>query len=85
MGRCGFTLIEFLVVIAIIVVPAAIIFPVFSRTREAARKANCPSNLRQLGLASSMYLDDNDGMYVAPHQPVNGSCRAGPCDGREPQ
>jgi prepilin-type processing-associated H-X9-DG protein/prepilin-type N-terminal cleavage/methylation domain-containing protein len=71
MRRQGFTLIELLVVIAIIIVLAALIFPVFSRAREAARKANCASNLRQLGLANSMYLDDSDGMYVAPHQPVD--------------
>jgi prepilin-type processing-associated H-X9-DG protein len=60
------------VVIGIIVVLAAIIFPVFPRAREAARKTNCASNLRQLGLANSMYTDDNDGMYVAPCQPVGG-------------
>jgi len=71
--RSGFTLVELLVVIAIIAVLAAIIFPVFARAREAARRTSCASNLRQLGLANSMYMDDNDGMYVAPSQPVGGA------------
>jgi prepilin-type N-terminal cleavage/methylation domain-containing protein/prepilin-type processing-associated H-X9-DG protein len=61
--RRGFTLIELLVVIAIIAILAAILFPVFARAREAARKANCQSNLRQLGLATSLYLQDHDGRY----------------------
>jgi prepilin-type processing-associated H-X9-DG protein/prepilin-type N-terminal cleavage/methylation domain-containing protein len=68
----GFSLIELLVVIAIIIVLAAIIFPVFSRARGAARKTSCTSNLRQLGLADSMYMDENDGMHVARHEPPDG-------------
>src|SRR3954464_7719733 len=64
--RAGFTLIELLVVIAIIAILAAILFPVFARAREAARKATCQSNLRQLGVAAQMYLQDNDGAYF-PH------------------
>ena len=63
MKRTGFTLIELLVVIAIIVVLAAIIFPVFSRAREAARKAHCTANLRQFGSAFAIYLQDYDGVY----------------------
>jgi len=54
----GFTLIEVLVVIAIIAVLAAILFPVFSRAREKARQAVCHSNLRQMGLAIRMYIQD---------------------------
>jgi prepilin-type N-terminal cleavage/methylation domain-containing protein len=58
--RKGFTLIELLVVIAIVAILAAIIFPVFSRARENARKNTCISNLRQLGLALHMYAQDWD-------------------------
>lgn len=54
----GFTLIELLVVIAIIAILAAILFPVFARAREAARKASCQSNLKQIALALKMYMDD---------------------------
>ena len=56
----GFTLIELLVVIAIIAILAAILFPVFARAREQARKTTCASNLKQLGLAMLMYADDYD-------------------------
>src|SRR5213596_1653099 len=59
-GYSGFTLIELLVVIAIIAVLAAILFPVFARARESARRATCTSNLRQLGLAVAQYLQDYD-------------------------
>ncbi|MCE5238446.1 prepilin-type N-terminal cleavage/methylation domain-containing protein [bacterium] len=72
MRRRAFTLIELLVVIGIIAVLAAIIFPVFAKAREAARRANCASNLRQFGLANSMYMDDNDGFYVASSQRQGG-------------
>ncbi len=57
-NRTGFTLIELLVVIAIIAILAAILFPVFARAREAARKSSCQSNLKQLTLAIKMYMDD---------------------------
>ena len=56
----GFTLIELLVVIAIIAILAAILFPVFARARENARKANCQSNMKQLGLAILQYAQDHD-------------------------
>ncbi len=59
-GNEGFTLIELLVVIAIIAVLAGILFPVFARAREAARKTSCASNLRQIGVAIQMYLHDYD-------------------------
>src|SRR2546421_4720567 len=61
--RTGFTLIELLVVIAIIAILAAILFPVFAQAREAARKATCQSNLKQLGNAFMMYVQDFDETY----------------------
>jgi len=68
--RKGFTLIELLVVIAIIAILAAILFPVFAQAREKARQTTCLSNLKQLGLASISYMEDNDEMYY-PHRNKN--------------
>jgi prepilin-type N-terminal cleavage/methylation domain-containing protein/prepilin-type processing-associated H-X9-DG protein len=58
--RRAFTLIELLVVIAIIAILAAILFPVFAQAREKARQATCQSNLKQIGTAFSLYLQDYD-------------------------
>ncbi len=58
--RKGFTLVELLVVIAIIGILAAMVFPVFARARESARKAVCLSNVKNIALAIQMYLADNN-------------------------
>jgi len=59
----AFTLIELLVVIAIIAILAAILFPVFAQAKEAAKKTSCLSNMKQLGLADIMYVNDHDDTY----------------------
>jgi len=59
----GFTLIELLVVIAIIALLAAILFPVFAQARASARASMCLSNVRQIGLANNMYLQDYDEVF----------------------
>ena len=58
--RNAFTLIELLVVIAIIAILAAILFPVFARARENARRSSCQSNLKQIGLGMLQYTQDYD-------------------------
>jgi len=59
--KSGFTLIELLVVIAIIAILAAILFPVFAQAREKARGISCLSNMKQMGTAEMMYMQDYDG------------------------
>lgn len=59
----AFTLIELLVVIAIIALLAAILFPVFARARENARKTSCLNNTRQIGVGLALYVQDSDETY----------------------
>jgi prepilin-type N-terminal cleavage/methylation domain-containing protein/prepilin-type processing-associated H-X9-DG protein len=82
----GFTLIELLVVIAIISILAAILFPVFAKAREKARQISCASNMRQIGVALMMYLEDSDEKYPQEHpsaaDPARGNAPAGDYDGK---
>lgn len=68
----GFTLIELLVVIAIIAILAAILFPVFAQARAKARQTTCLSNLKQIGLATGMYVQDYDENFY-PHRNNTGA------------
>ena len=61
----GFTLVEILVVLAILGLLSAILFPVFARVREEGRRTTCENNLHQIGLALQQYTSDNNGIYPA--------------------
>lgn len=75
--RIGFTLIELLIVIAIIAILAAILFPVFARARENARRASCQSNMKQVALGVAQYVSDNDGRLM-PFRNYNPLMSGGP-------
>ena len=63
MNKQRFTLIELLVVVAIIGILASLLMPSLSKAREKAKRAVCKSNLKQIGIAATMYQGDNDGYY----------------------
>lgn len=62
-SRSGFTIIELLVVIVVISVLASLVFSVYMRSKEKGRQTQCLSNLRQLGQASLMYAQENNGLF----------------------
>jgi prepilin-type N-terminal cleavage/methylation domain-containing protein len=74
----GFTLIELLVVIAIIAILAAILFPVFARAREQARKTTCASNMKQIATATLMYAQDYDELFPGSSQDTRLTQKSGP-------
>ena len=68
MKHRAFTLIELLVVIAIIAILAAILFPVFAQAKNAAKKTACLNNMKQMGTAMMLYLNDNDDRIMSASQ-----------------
>lgn len=80
--REGFTLVELLVAVAVLGVLAALLLPALARSREAAHRAVCQNNLKQLGLALKMYAGESRGRYPRMHgdQPFGSAAGASGCD-----
>jgi prepilin-type N-terminal cleavage/methylation domain-containing protein len=73
-SRCGFTLVEVLVVVGILAVLAAMLFPAFAAAREKGRSARCVANLKQIGAAVEMYAADYDDRYPWGKDPADEFC-----------
>lgn len=76
MKKNAFTLIELLVVIAIISILAAILFPVFAKAKEAAKRTQDLSNMKQIGVAMQIYLSNNDDTYMPAYYYIDGATSA---------
>lgn len=74
MDRRGFTLVELLVTISIISILAAMLLPGLARGQEAARRASCTNNLRQLGMTFKMYTSENAGSYPTIQRAIGEDC-----------
>jgi prepilin-type N-terminal cleavage/methylation domain-containing protein/prepilin-type processing-associated H-X9-DG protein len=71
--RHGFTLVELLVVFAILGVLAGMLFPALARVRSQAHRTSCTSNLKQIGIAFSLYLNTHDDFYPCAQDPISAS------------
>jgi prepilin-type N-terminal cleavage/methylation domain-containing protein/prepilin-type processing-associated H-X9-DG protein len=86
-GRAGFTLIELMVVVAVIAILAAILYPVFAQARDRARQASCVSSLKQIGTAMDLYRQDYDQSFPTNEYLVSGEVPAddvNAIDGKRP-